>query len=115
MVKMRCLPMSGFDTGTPCLIEKAWICFSFNLEEAYNCKRATHFLRRYGTGFSGKVGLGFVKEEKWFLGLCGKIGVKECREDERNSEGCFECIRLCLCEISSQMKCYKLANSETVY
>ena len=38
MVKMRCLPISGFDSGTACLIEKAWICFSLNMEEAHNCK-----------------------------------------------------------------------------
>lgn len=41
---IRCLPMSGLESGTPCLIEKAWICFSLNFEEPQICKRAMHFL-----------------------------------------------------------------------
>lgn len=39
--------MSGLERGTPCLMEKAWTCFSLGIEEAQECKRATHFLRTY--------------------------------------------------------------------
>lgn len=44
-MNMRCLPMSGFVRGTPFRIEKAWICFSLNLEDAQLSKRAMHFFR----------------------------------------------------------------------
>lgn len=43
--KMRCLLKSGFGGGTPCLMEKAWICFNLDWEEPHNCKREMHFLR----------------------------------------------------------------------
>lgn len=51
---MRCLPMSGSVSGTPCLIEKAWICVSLDRDEAQSCNRQMHFPRMlYGVGFFG--------------------------------------------------------------
>lgn len=44
-VKRRCLPMSGLLTGTPCLMEKAWIWWSLWSEVAHECNRAMHFFR----------------------------------------------------------------------
>ena len=56
IVKIRCLPMSGLLSETPCLMENAWICFSLCLEEAQNCKREMHLV----SGFSGVVDTKFV-------------------------------------------------------
>ena len=42
MAKIRCLPIYESVSGTPCLIEKAWICMSLSLEEAQNCNRDMH-------------------------------------------------------------------------
>lgn len=47
--------MPGLWSGTPCLMENAWICLSLCLEEAHDCKRAIHLVRTYGAGFSGVV------------------------------------------------------------
>lgn len=69
VVKMRCLPMSGLLSGTPCLTEKAWICCSFNLEDAQHCKRAMHFWRICGIGFCGEAGERAESAEKRVLGL----------------------------------------------
>lgn len=58
-VKIRCLPMSGSASGTPCLIEKAWICISLDSEEAHNCNREMHFARIIGIGLVGEGNVGW--------------------------------------------------------
>ena len=65
--------MSGLLSGTPCLMENAWICLSLYMEDAQNCKRAMHLVTIWGIGFCGVVDkkLVNVKEHKWFLGLNG--------------------------------------------
>lgn len=74
IVKMRCLPMSGLLSGTPCLSEYAWICLSLDMEDAQNCNRAMHFVTIWGTGFSVAVvddDDKKVEEHRWILGFKG--------------------------------------------
>lgn len=84
IVKIRYFPMSGLLSGTLCLMENAWICFSLCLEEAQYCKRAMHLVRMCGVGFCGVVEKKDekLKEGKWFLGLW---------KNEENFEDTFIC------------------------
>lgn len=70
---IKYLPISGLVRGTPCLIEKAWICLNLNLEEAQLNKRAMHFLRIYDLGHSGQVDVDDIVEDKCFVELWVEI------------------------------------------